>query len=155
VTVKVSVTDRDNGAKKKIKEFLAATKRVSVGIHGDATGEYEDDGSTVLDIGAIHEFGIGVPRRSFIADWVDQKQTEIKSKIKTLAVHYARGRLTLDQALDQLGQWAVGSIQERISARIPPPLAQSTIDRKGSSVPLIDTNVLRSSISYKIDGKAR
>jgi len=33
--------------------------------------------------------------------------------------------------------------------RIPPPLAQATIDAKKSSVPLIDTGQLRASIGHK------
>lgn len=150
---KVSVTDKDKGAAELIKRFLVEIKRVTVGIHSDAPGAYEN-GETVLNIGAIHEFGLGVPRRSFIADWFDQTQPQIRAKIKALAVAYARGKVTLDQGLNQLGQWAVGSIQERISSNIPPPLAPSTVARKGSSVALIDTGVLRSSITYKIDGKA-
>lgn len=134
--------DVDHGAAKRIREFVSATKRVRVGVFGDA-GSYED-GASVLEIASFHEFGIDVPRRSFIVDWFDSKQGEIKAKIKALAVAYGRGRLTLDQGLEQLGQWAVGSVQERMSAGIPPPL----VAREGT--PLIDTNLLRSSISYKV-----
>jgi hypothetical protein len=55
-------------------------------------------------------------------------------------------------ALDRLGAKFVGDIQRRIKAHIPPPLQQSTIDRKGSSTPLIDTGVLWSSITHEVKG---
>lgn len=140
------ITDKDNGAVARIKEFMSARSRVKVGIFGDA-GSYED-GASVLEIATFHEFGIGVPRRSFIADWVDENMAEIKAKEKALAVAYARGRLTLDQALEQLGLWAVGSIRERMSAGIPPPLEW----REGTA--LIDTGTLWGSITHKIEAAA-
>jgi hypothetical protein len=147
--VSFRITDKDRGAAAKIREFMAARSRVKVGIFADA-GSYED-GKSVLEIAAIHEFGIGQERRSFVADWADQKQGEIRAKEKALAVGYARGRLSLNDALEQLGQWGVGSIQERISAGIPPPNAPATVAKKGSSTPLIDSNTLRSSVTYRVE----
>jgi hypothetical protein len=60
------------------------------------------------------------------------------------------GKRTSDQVLEILGQRAVGQIQERIASGIAPANAPSTVAKKGSSTPLIDTGVLRSSITYQV-----
>jgi hypothetical protein len=41
-------------------------------------------------------------------------------------------------------------VQMRISQGIPPALAQATVDRKKSSVPLVDTGQLRSAITWQV-----
>ena len=70
--------------------------------------------------------------------------------IKAGFVRVIKRELTPEQLADLLGQKYVGQIQARISAGIPPPLAESTIARKGSSVPLIDTGQLRSAVTYEV-----
>jgi hypothetical protein len=42
-------------------------------------------------------------------------------------------------------------MQQRIADRIDPPNAASTIKRKGSSVPLIDEGILRTSILGQVE----
>ena len=53
-------------------------------------------------------------------------------------------------ALQRIGLWAQSEIQQRISDGIPPQNAPYTINKKGSSTPLVDTGQLRSSISFKV-----
>ena len=43
-------------------------------------------------------------------------------------------------------------IVEAIDAGVPPPNAPSTIDRKGSNRPLVDTGEMRDNVEYRIDG---
>lgn len=54
------------------------------------------------------------------------------------------------QSLDRLGLMAAGDIQRRIADLRDPPNAASTVDRKGSSNPLIDTGEMRQKVSHKV-----
>jgi hypothetical protein len=150
------VRDIDNGYKallKKIKEAKKAS--ITVGVHqkeGDAS--HEKGSLSVLDVGTFHEFGLGVPERSFIRGWFDENQKWCNTFISGMLRSVVEGKREFSQTLEQIGLKFVGSVQERISNRIPPPLAASTIKAKGSDVPLIDTGQLRTSITYKVETDA-
>lgn len=142
------------------KGFAALFKRISkgkpvtltVGIHGEEGDATASGGQlSVGEVATFHEFGMGVPQRSFIRDWADQNEDRNRATVRTIAESIVTGKgPTPEQALDQIGLRFVGEIQGRISQGIPPPLAESTIRQKGSSVPLIDTGQLRSSIRHKV-----
>jgi hypothetical protein len=154
--VTITISDRDRGMADLLYRMLSQGVTIGV-IDGGKEHQGKDgkgSGITLGELGAIHEFGLGVPRRSFLADWVDENKAEIENFVVRGGRAIVRGKLSAEQFMDQFGQWAVGSIQTRISNNIPPPLAPETIARKGSSVALIDTEQLRSSISYKIDPSA-
>ncbi len=108
---------------------------------------------TIGELAAIHEFGLGsVPQRSFLQGWADENKEQIKTVVRKGAQALVSKRLDSPlQFLNQVGSWAVGQIQVRMAANIPPPLSPITIKRKGSSVALIDTGQLRSSISFRVD----
>ncbi len=148
-----SVKVRDTGLRKyrERAERLSRGKSVTVGVHGDAGGGYET--ISVLELAAIHEFGLGnSPERSFIRAWVEENKDEIQQMIARMGEAIQAGKLAEGQALEQLGLWAQGNIQARISQGIPPPNAPSTAAAKDSSTPLVDTGQLKSSITYKVGG---
>ena len=62
----------------------------------------------------------------------------------------ATAAIDMPKALELIGLFVKGLIQGRMSAGIPPPLKASTIARKGSSKPLINTGQLRASIDYEV-----
>jgi hypothetical protein len=146
--------DRDNGYKALLKKAFGADWKIQVGILSaeGAKSKEEPDGKksklTVLDVAYFHEFGLGVPERSFLRGWLDEKQGEVEKALTRMAESVLAGKREPEPALNVLGQAFVGGIQKRITEHIPPPLAEETIKRKGSDVPLIDTGQLRSSISY-------
>lgn len=177
---KARVTDVDLGYRemfKRLRQTAASPGYLTVGIHemegaaaktvrahkggedadaGEGADEDDDEEDkseplTLLEVAAIHEFGLGVPRRSFIADWADENRENHYRQLLKMAKAIVKGKVaSLDQAFERLGNLYVGEVQKRIAQGIEPPLAQSTIDRKGSSKPLIDTGQLRSSIRYRI-----
>lgn len=104
---------------------------------------------TIGEIAARHEFGIGVPERSFLRGYFHENSATVAEA--TLRLFRSRGANAA--TLEVLGAWIVGQIQTRISNRIPPPNAPETIARKGSDVPLIDTGQLRSSVTHKVEAK--
>ena len=76
----------------------------------------------------------------------DISKAEEKQGAKAL-----KGTLTEEQALNQVGAAVAGMVQAKIASNIPPALAPETIERKGSSVALIDTGQLRSSITWQVE----
>jgi hypothetical protein len=148
------VLDKDNGYDALLERLRQGAARLTVGIH-EAEGSVDHgDGVTVAEIGEFHEFGLGVPRRSFIADWADEGKAEHDDQLRKMAIAIVKGSVPSARVgLERLGNLYVGEVQRRIAGRIDPPLEQATIDRKGSSVPLIDKGILRSSVTFKVVGE--
>jgi hypothetical protein len=152
----------DKGYDAFIKKTKAMAKPLSltVGVHagpGSAAKEVPEGAKpspvTVLDVAQWMEFGTAtIPARSFIRAWADENRAECQVQIAAAMRAVMRGSISQTQAMELLGLKFVGSIQARIANNIPPPLAQSTIDRKGSSVALIDTGQLRSAITSQVKG---
>ena len=152
---KVKIVDKDKGYKALVKRVYGMGKpTVSVGIL-EAEGAQEAAGSniTIAELAAIHEFGLGVPERSFLRAWFDQNEDRARSFVTELLKAVVKGKYSKEQALELLGTKLQAEIQARISAGIDPANAPSTIARKGSATPLIDTGQLRSSMSYKVGSK--
>lgn len=133
-----------------IKDRIAAIKPLSVKVGVQGTEANRPHGKvTVVDIAAIHEFGLGnVPVRSWLRGWYDAHEAEGMEKLRSGYRKVIAGELTVEVLGHALGVWAVASIQERISAGITPALKPATIEAKESSTPLIDTGLLRSSVTY-------
>ena len=133
---------------KTVKRLNPEKKQLLIGVPADA-GE-EDNGLPIATNAAMHEFGIGVPERSFIRAPLAANVDKYKKAMEWFAGRVGGGKLTNDQALAQLGHMAVGDIQTAIERGISPANAISTIKKKGSSTPLIDTGRLRQSITFRI-----
>lgn len=153
--------DRDKGYAKRLREIQRFNRtKVQVGILAAARGGAQKGsasgalaGATVLEVGTYHEFGLGVPRRSFIRDWYTENQEPSAKRLKVCAELVVSGKKSAVGAAELLGLWAQGSIQARIAAGPSDwaPLAASTIKRKGSAKALIDTGQLRSSITFAVE----
>lgn len=134
---------------REIQQRLTDQKRVYVGLP-EGSGDSED-GTPLVEIGAIHEFGAQhIPERSFLRVPLRAAQKEFSLAFRRIMPKVARGELTIEQALDQIGAKAAATSQEAISAGIDPANAESTVKRKGSSKPLIDTGRLRQAITWVI-----
>ncbi len=149
------VTDKDRGFNdlaKRIKRFNDLI--VACGIH-EEEGAALEDGSplTVAQIAAIHEYGAPnadppIPQRSWLRETCEEHSATIKGLIKKGAENVIKGA-NPDAEMEKIGLFVVGLIQRRIATGIPPANAQSTIDRKGSSTPLVDDGQFRQSIRSK------
>jgi hypothetical protein len=161
--VTAAIRDTDRGllarlAALRTAERDAARWEVVVGVLAEkGGGERTEAGElTVLDLATIHEFGApaaGIPQRSFVRAFVDAHAATIRGWQRTLFAQVTAGRLDVRQALEQLGAKVAGGIQAYIAQGIAPPNAPATVERKGSSTPLIDSGQLRSSITYTVRPK--
>lgn len=132
---------------------LKSRPEVKVGVLG--TGSERPGEMTNAEIGAIMEFGApraGIPERSWLRATADLKRREWLTLLERVLRLTVKGRLTIDQALELVGQRAVADIQARIrrGAGIPPPNSPLTIALKGSSLPLVDTGRFVQGISYQV-----
>ena len=105
---------------------------------------------SLADVAAFHEYGLGVPQRSFIGAYFDENDRAIHVRAHKSVTKYLHGDIDKDRALAEVGAYCVGGIQARISMGIQPWLMPATIKAKGSSVPLVDTGQLRSGISFRV-----
>lgn len=106
------------------------------------------DGTSVIMVGAVHEFGSpsrGVPQRSFLRSTVQEKRREYKRFFRALSAKIIRGEITKQQALELIGLKVQSDVRDKITDIQAPPLKH----RDGN--PLVDTGHLRQSIIYKVD----
>lgn len=139
-----------------------ARGHVRVGVLLSKGGEKPHEGKgknadhiTLVELAAIHEFGspaAGIPERSFIRSTFYVRRVEaLRSMCARLAKAVVTDGLDPKRALGMLGAWAASQVKETITEiDIPPPLADSTVQAKGSSKPLVDTGQLKNSITYEV-----
>ena len=120
--------------------------------HLDAAG---DSRLTIGDVAAIHEFGApsaGIPPRSFVWLGTQIARPKLKRLMPALVKKVQRGDITMQAALRQLAEVLLDGMRQAFKdwQKHWPPLAQSTADRKGHEVPLIDTRQLYEALEYEI-----
>lgn len=133
-----------------------------VGVLGGEAKDGDEEGLTVAQVAFWNEYGTRradgsehVPERpAFRAGAEGAKPgLRILSKAETGAI--LDGTHTPAQAMGRLGAYLQGQIQASIVALRDPPNAESTVDRKGSSNPLIDSGQLRQSIVFEVVRNAK
>lgn len=137
----------------QLRERLRQNAAVYVGVP-KGEGVYED-GAPLAVIGAVHEFGSAdghIPERSFLRVPLRAAQDEIAAIFKNQLHLVVDSSLTARQLMEQVGARGAAISQEAISGGIAPGNKASTVARKGSSTPLVDTGRLRQSITYKVEG---
>jgi hypothetical protein len=138
----------------KFVKGLELNMVVQVGIFGAHTNRKDSKGNTNADVGAANEFGTSkIPKRSWLRDPIFQNSEQILKYVQTAGAlrKLAAGKKievladlgiacenAIERAFDSagFGQWA--------------PNASSTIRRKGSDSPLIDTKQLRFAVASAV-----
>lgn len=146
------VVINDKGWRKLLEKVRGlAEAHVKVGIVGSHAHETQGDLS-LIEIATFNEFGTAtIPERSFIRKTFVTKKAELGAFAGKLAHGLLSDRLDLRRALGLLGEWGASAVKKTITAgNIQPPNAPSTIARKGSSRPLVDTGQLVNAISYEV-----
>lgn len=150
--INIRVTDRNNIP--QLIKNLRDLKRFTVKV-----GVFGDDDSFYAMIASVHEFGVTIqkesgsiviPERSFLRTTFDEKQTEWTQFAKRQLKNVLDFNIDARTLYERLGARMVGDIQEKITDLEAPPNASSTIQKKGSSNPLIDSGDLRRRITYKV-----
>lgn len=131
----------------EIAEQLGDGATIRVGFLEGAT---YPDGTSVPLVAAANEFGdpgMNRPARPFFRRMIAAKSSEWGSDLSKFAIasgYDARAFLPL------MGERIKDQLQESIREFYDPPLAQSTIDRKGFDKPLIETSHMLNSVDYDV-----
>ena len=147
-----------------------ASHQVEIGIFADAS---RDGAVPMLVIAAVNEFGakipkrqarfedlddenpekwIIIPERSYLRAWFDENVDVLQATMERLIGQVVEGKISGRAALETIGGYVVTHVQAYMVDLKTPPNAPSTIARKGSSNPLIDTGQLKDAITWRVVG---
>lgn len=142
------ISDLTSEGKRYFRELQKlAGLEVQVGFQGDQ--KYED-GTNIAQVAAYNEFGSSdTPERPFMRQSFENHESELQAACDMVNQRLAQGG-TAEQALQQLGAVAKGLVQEEIVNGGFAANAESTIKKKGSEQPLIDTGTMRQSVNFVI-----
>lgn len=131
--------------KREILKFMGKEK-LEIGFFESAR---YPNGTFVAQVARYNEFGtLRIPMRPFFRNAI---QKNIKKWYATLQ-NAINQDLAPSKALSIVGEVARADIIQSITDFKAPPNAQSTIKQKKSTNPLIDTGLMRRSVTYKVKG---
>ncbi len=147
------------------REFMKIRKAyVKAGVLGSpehgakhAKGRAPARSITNAQLAAIAEYGLSnAPARPWIGPPFRHKRNEYLAKLRKAykeALEAGKPSMVTHE-LELIGQEMAADIKNYVTlgAGVPPPNAPSTIARKGSSRPLVDTGEMVGSISYLVVG---
>lgn len=154
-SIKRDPVDRD-----RLTEIVQNLKdgAVEVGVVTGLGDHPNADGATVAEIAIWNEFGVRrrantprrffVPPRPFLRSTMRLKRLEYRALMRKLIKQILRLKMNRRQAVKILGLQAKSDVQNTIKVLSRPRNRQRTIDKKGSSNPLIDTGFLRQAIDW-------
>jgi len=108
------------------------------------------DGKSVAMIAAINEWGApsrGQPPRPFFRSMIAKRRGEWPGAVAGLL---KANNYDVKKTLQLTGEAVSGQLRQSIIDTNSPPLAPSTIAKKGHSKPLIDTSHMINSIDYEV-----
>jgi len=129
-------------------------KNVKVGLpEGTADQKYPDTNISVLEVGVINENGFGQKRRSFIKDTFEIRNRDLQKDMDKVLNNEVKKGSDVNKIMDIIGSISQGYIFDAFDTggfgRWAPD-SPATIKAKGSSKPLIDTGLLRQSITWVV-----
>ena len=124
------------------RDLLKVKGKLQVGFFESA--KYPN-GVYVAQVARYNEFGTSkIPMRPFFRNAINTNTKKWFASMQQLL------RANDDRVLEKVGEIARGDIVQSITTLNTPPNKQSTIDTKKSSNPLIDTGLMRRSVTYKV-----
>lgn len=103
------------------RAFDDLKRRINAGEHtvrvGVPSGETEAGGTSLTTIAYVHEYGSpsqGIPERSFLRAAMQENAKKYVLLNRSNLVEVLNKRMTVDQALGQLGEMAKGDVQRKI-----------------------------------------
>lgn len=145
----LSFTDLTPEGKKYFQELQKlANLEIQVGFQaGEAK---EDSGTDIVDIAVYNEYGSSdTPARPFLRQSFERHPDQLQAGCDMVNQTISNGG-SAEEGLEKLGVMCKGLVQQEIVDGGFAPNKESTIKKKGSSQPLIDTGTMRQSVNYVI-----
>lgn len=131
-----------------LKQALKAIQKTKVQVGFD--GATYPDGTPVATVALTLEHGTStIPARPFMQQTIDRNRGKINKLVQDIGAAACRGEST-STALRNLQEGLQSAFQTEITSGAFAPNAASTVSRKGSSTPLVDTGLLSSSIKVTV-----
>lgn len=128
---------------------------VTVGIQSDAGAD--ESGTPLASIAFWNEQGTNgggwggpIPERPFMRDTADQQNDKWSRVANAMISSILAGKRDPQAAFSLLGEVAEKDIKAAITSGAWVANSPVTVELKGSSTPLIDTNAMRQAIRYKV-----
>lgn len=147
------IKEIDNGYKKHFDSLKNLNEsKIQIGLFAEV-------GDKVLTKAIVNEFGttkagknnnVIIPERSFLRSTYNAQYKKVGSRFQKIFESISKKNYDIDSKLKLIATEQVAETKKTITNLKNPPNALSTIARKGSSNPLIDTGEMRSKINYKI-----
>jgi len=148
-----------------IKELIARLKdlpEVVIGFpKGKATAATYPNGVAVIDVAFYNNYGTKdaqglehIPPRRFMDIGGKRASRELSEPIKKGLEAVNRGKLKLEDLAELMGLKAVAVMKTEITELSEPPNAPATIAKKKSANPLIDTGLMRQTVTFAIRKKS-
>lgn len=153
---------RANGITQRDPRWLARLLRryqgqqvlaIGIPLGSEGASARYPDGSALLVVAAANNFGTvdgRIPRRSFMELGAEKTHQRNAPLLPGLIRRINAQTLSKPDALKILGPLAVGQHQAAIVELREPPNAEATVARKQSDNPLIDTSLLRQSMTFSV-----
>lgn len=150
------------------------SKRLEVGVFKGK--KHPDADIDLVDLAKVHEYGvtievtpkmraylhsiglhlrddtthIRIPERSFIRAGWDNNKADVEKRIERFLPQVFELNVNTDIFIEMVGKEVEGRLKKFLVKLRHPPNASFTVQRKGSSNPLVDTGALLDSISHKV-----
>lgn len=108
-------------------------------------------GTGYMELGVTKPHKITIPARPYIRSTVDENEDKYFKDSESLSKQMMEGRIDKHQALTLMGQAIESDIKLKIINLKSPANAPSTIRKKGSANPLVNTGLLGQSIRYAVN----
>ncbi len=151
----IEFSDMTPEGRKFLKELRKLESlEVRVGFQsGEVT--YEDTGADLAEIAAYNEFGSSsTPARPFMKQSFENHGSELQKACDVANQTLANGG-SAEKALNKIGVFCKGLVRQEIVDGGFAPNAESTIAKKGSAQPLIDSGLMRKSVNYVVKKRGK
>lgn len=150
----IRVKQKNKNALKDIVRSYDKDYVLRVGFPASKTGGVQyPDGERVVDIAAQNEFGSSeqnIPSRPFMALSKKDATDVLRETFRKLTPKINREQETKLQAIETVGPFVADVFKNTITELTSPPNSPFTIAMKGSSNPLIDTGLMRQTLTYEV-----
>lgn len=116
-----------------------------------AVGTRYPDGTSLVMVAAVQQYGSasrGIPARPFMTQGAPLAVERTRPVVEVMVRAMNAGKATAEQALGEMGPYAQAAFQDVIREGEYEPNSPVTIRRKESSQPLIDTGLLRNTLTW-------
>ena len=141
------------GGVKGLLERIAELGEPKVYIGIPSSTNARQGASNNATIAAVHELSAptrGIPARPFLIPTMQNNAEKYTNLMAQGFRNALQDKEKAAEVYEKIGLVASTDVQDYIVSGQFVPLKQSTIDRKGSSKPLLDTGEMRNSISWEV-----